>query len=253
MRSSVLSLLYGGAVFASLASLASVAGCGEDPAPVDPVPTAAEVRSYWGLNPGSCYRYRYTPAGAQIPAHGTMTILGPNTQRIAGKTVYIQSFQLDVGGEPGEFLLDADTTPGELRLLQFGEGSGPMRVTQTYDESPPLWTKLEYAADGSVDFADDVFTTQSTPRGGSGAVEHKWIVLNKADMAATPDGVKPAVKLSYSRSGIGTSFYYLVPGFGIANFTDSNNTTYQVCAARVCDASNNCTGAPSCAELMCTP
>jgi hypothetical protein len=232
-----------------------LSACGGTERPPVETPTAADARDFWGLNPESCWRYRYRTSGGTTDVFATVSIQGPDDRRIAGKTIFLQSYQPESGGQPTEYLLDVDTAPGEIRLAQLGEGSGAMRVVRTYDTEPrPLFAKLEFDAQKSVAFAEDIFTTASTPRGETAPVQHKWIVLNKADMAPTPEGMKPAIKLSYERSDLpGTAIYWLVPGYGFASFRDAANTQHDVCAARVCDSSNNCTGAPSCSGLTCSP
>lgn len=222
--------------------------CGDDPRPPEQVPTAAEVRDYYGLNAGSCWRYRTSAAGA------TVTIIGPDTQRISGRTVYIMSYQRTNGGLPIEWLLDADSEPGTILLWRIDEGRGTEGVF-TFENPAPVFAKFAYE-DGAVDFAQTTFETVSTPRGAMEAQTHRWLVLNRSAMAAKIGAnnmleTVPAVRLSYERTGKPIATYSLVPGYGFADFTDTENVSHQVCASRVCDSKNNCVGANSCAELVC--
>jgi hypothetical protein len=82
-------------------------------------------------------------------------------------------------------------------------------------------------------------------------IEHKWVVLNRMASVATSSGAASAIEMTY-KHGTKLSTYRLVPGYGMASFIDSTNTSYQVCAARVCDSSGACTGASSCANLVCS-
>jgi hypothetical protein len=233
----------------------ALAACGSDPPPVDPTPTAAQVRDFWGLNPGSCWVYRYRPSGQVTDIFASVSISGPDTVRISGKTVYVLTYQ-PAASQASEYVLDVDSTPGEIRLARTSEGSGAMRVTTTYLAEPrPLWAAFDLdAASSTLKLNDSRFTTSATPEGGGAAIDHQWVVLNEMDTAAVAGGMaQTAIKLSYTRSDAATSNWWLVPGYGMARFTDNASLDHQVCASRVCDAANNCTGAPSCTNLVCPP
>lgn len=236
--------------------LAALAACGGDPPPVVMIPTANQARDFYGLGKGSCWRYRYA-AGA-TSAFTTVSVDGPDDKRVAGKVVWVVSVQPEVGGQPTQYLLDVDTTPGKMFLAQWAEGSGAMRVTETYDTEPrPIFGTFEFDAANKIVFAKaDIMQTASTPRKMSDAdmpvpIEHKWVVLNRMANVATSSGAATAIEMTY-KHGTKLSTYRLVPGYGMASFIDSTNTSYQVCAARVCDSSGACTGASSCANLVCT-
>lgn len=226
------------------------ASCGSDPRPPVEVPSAAQSRDFLGFGAGSCWRYRFRPAGAQLDTYATVTLIGPDTQRISGRTIYIWSYQKETGGLPLEWLLDFDSEASKVILRRFDEGRGPDGVT-TYDEGAPVWMEFKFDTSKKVDFAKDIFESGAVPRGGSMTIEHTWVVLNRMAMAATPSGVVPAISMSYERTGADEASFSLVQSYGFASFTDSENILHQVCASRTCDSANNCTGADSCANLVC--
>ncbi|MCC7382663.1 MAG: hypothetical protein IT384_12580 [Deltaproteobacteria bacterium] len=232
----------------ALGILVTAAACGSDPVPPSTTPTPGQVRDFFGLNGGSCWRYRMS-SGTNVFA--TVRVTGPDTVPVSGKSVFIRAYQPPTTSQTNDTLLDVDTTPGEIRLARTAEGT-TNRVIKTYvDEPRPLWAQLKIDREQKVVLAASTFTTLSAPREDpANMVEHKWVVLNAADMATTPSGSVPAMKLSYTRSDGGTELYWLVPGFGMAKFTDTNNVDHVVCASRVCDSAGTCTGEASCDDLI---
>jgi hypothetical protein len=71
-------------------------------------------------------------------------------------------------------------------------------------------------------------------------------------MVTTSEGEAAAVTMDYRKNGI-PSTWWLVPGYGFAKFQNFDGTTYQVCAARVCDSTGACTGAPDCTNNLDCP
>lgn len=228
-----------------------VVGCGEEEKPPDPVPTAAQVRNFWGAGAESCWRYRRPSSTGGLNTFANVTIKPPNTQVISGKTVYIRSYRPDSSGAPTlEQYLDTETAP-DITLARSIEGVGVDRVVKTYEASPPLFARFEFGEGNALQFHETIFETTSTPKDGM-AENHKWVVVSTAEPVATHDGMAEAIKLNYTLGGK-TASYALVPGYGFAKFTDFDNVAHQVCAARVCDAAGVCTGVASCTsqDLTC--
>ncbi len=233
-----------------LAALATaLTGCGSDPVPPPKVPTPAEMRTYWGLNPGSCWVYKDLSG---MSAGLTTSVEGPDTVRIAGRTTYVLTQSKSSGGIPNVLLFDTDTTPGEMYLARISDGSKTPAVTDTYLTDPrPVWGLLEYDRAGALVFGvDGTFESASTPQGGSAPVAHKWTVANRAKPVATPEGMNTGLELRYSKDGALTATYDLVPNYGMARI-QLDGVEYQLCQARVCDAAGACTGAPTCAGVVC--
>ena len=249
---------------ATLAGLALATACsGEDPPPVQ-VPSPTEVRDYFALNNDSCWRYKFIRSGANLFARVDVT--GPNDTSVAGKTVYVRKFALESGGLPVEWFLNTEAD-ADVRLVRATSGRDrTTRETRRYDADPtPLFGTLEYARSGEVQLEEGArFTVETTPTLCTGEEQtcadgtlerHEWTVLG-SEAVSTPDGEQQAQKLQYvitADTGGGTANYFLVPGRGIAKFTDFDGTFYQVCDWRVCDSSGTCVGAESCAALTCTP
>lgn len=234
----------------SLTAALLLGACGSDPPPPPKVPTAAEVRTYWGLNPGSCWVYKDLTGGS---GGITSSVDGPDTVRIAGRTTYIYSRATAAApSSPDEFLIDVDTTPGTMFLARETDGTVTPRVVDTYlDEPRPQWGVFDYDSAGALElFPDNTLETASTPRGATAAIAHKWTVVSRAEMLSTPDGVKPGLLLRYFKDNVRQATYGLVPNFGIASF-EIDGTNYQVCLARVCDAAGACTGVETCAAAFC--
>lgn len=229
--------------------LALGAACGDDPPPAPKVPTAAEMRTFYGLNPGSCWVYKNLTDSSLF----TVSVDGPDTVRIAGKSVFVVTqATASAPGQPNEILLDADTTPGKLFLARYTSGIGQARMTETYLTDPrPLWGELSYVSDALVFAAGDRLESASTPQNGAMAVAHKWTVANRKEAVVKDDGSSAeAHRLLYAKDGVQLAVYDLVPGYGMAHI-QLNGTEYQVCKARVCDAMGACTGIDTCASATC--
>jgi hypothetical protein len=232
---------------ALVAALAAALGCGSDPPPPAKIPTPAEMRTYWGLNPGSCWIYK------DLSTQNTSLIVsvdGPDSVRIAGRTVYIVTYSNPAApGAADELLLDVDTTPGKMFLARSVDRTA--NKTETYLADPrPLWGELKYE-DGALVFAPTgKLESASTPRDAAAAVAHAWTVIARDRMLSTPDGVKPGLGLNYTRDGALTAVYDLVPTFGMAHL-QLHGVDHQVCKARVCDAAGTCTGIDSCTNTFC--
>lgn len=238
------------ALASALGSMLAVA-CGSDPVAPKPVATPAAVRAAYGLLPGSCWRYRYSLAGSTLYANITAT--GPDTNIVAGKTVYLLRYQLDAGGLPTEDYFDTETAP-EVRLLRHIEGSsGSTRINKRYEMDPkPLFASFKVdAMKKAILMVGDRFTTDAKPT-DLPAEQHVWSVLTSTTVpTAAPFGRRPAYRLNYTLGGTASARYDIAPDFGIANFTDLSGRAHQVCAARVCDSNGACTGAESCTNLVC--
>ena len=247
-----------GAVFVAVAGGAY--GCGEDSAPVRIEAPAPElVREAYGLGGGSCYQYQAGNLSA------TVTVDGPNTTSIVGRTVYRWSFRLQAGGLPNDWFLDTESN-GEVRLLRSVEGqTSQERTTRNYQDpgAAPLFYRVIRDFDGSALLVDSRFKTDVTPDcAGPGCPdpvpveEHEWTVQSNPDPVSTPEGEATPVELLYRRTIDGqqdTAVYSLVPGRGFARIRTFDGTVYQVCNWRYCDGEGNCTGAASCdpADLRC--
>lgn len=236
--------------------------CGSDEVPPKEVPSPAQVRSYFGINTDSCFRYAYSAGGATVYARISYT--GPNMTSIAGKTVFVRAYSKESGGLPEEWFLNTESN-GQVRLLRSTEGQGGSRITRRYETEPqPLFAELVFDKMNQPGVAvGDRFEVEATPKAciGNGdctdapTEKHTWTVLALDRMVTTPEGQVPAVELEYRvQAGADAprvSTYSLVPGKGIAKFTDFTGTLHQVCAWRTCDAAGACTGAASCNDLIC--
>jgi hypothetical protein len=226
-------------------------GCGgEDTPPPVEQPDAPAVRTAYGLNPGSCWKYRYTQTGVDLFAN--VDVAGPNDTAIAGRTVYVRSFRLEAGGLPTEDYFDTESD-SKVRLIRHVEGQGTARTTKRYEDNaePPVFAEYHFNSKKEVIMRQgDKFETLATPK-DMAEERHVWSVLSDEEQIVTPDGTKPGYKLQYTRGTSETALYYVVPEFGVANFIDFAGVTHQVCAARVCDASGACTGSDSCSNLVC--
>lgn len=221
------------------------AACSSDPPPAKMVPTAEEVRSLYGLGPGSCYRYEQL--GQRL--FSTFDIAGPNTNSIAGRTAFVRKYSQDSGGRPVEeyFATDGD---GEVRLIRLVGSDGSVKRYETNDVAP-LFAKFEYDKTDVVLQVGDRFEVTAQPK-DLPAEMHEWTVLSDSQPAVLPGGMSATgYNLQYKINGGSPTTHLVVPGFGVASFTDATGKTHQVCAARVCDAAGNCTGAESCSQLIC--
>jgi hypothetical protein len=238
------------ALIPALASVALLA-CGSDAPTTRPDPAPSAVRDFYGLGPGSCWRYRFSAQGAALFA--TASISGPNTAVVAGETVYLRTFQLDSGGRPEQHYFDTEVA-GEVRLLRHDTSdAASQRVTFRYDV-PPVLARFELDPAGKLRFLEDRIDTDTTPVEGE-PERHVWSVLGREEVS-TPAGPAEAIKLEHrlTRGAAGETSIaqaFLVPGQGFARLVDFAGTTYQVCAQRVCDSTGACTGAPDCATLAC--
>ena len=230
-------------IVAALAVAGLLCACGGTEAPPeDNKPTPAEVRTFWGLQPGSCWRYKIPTGTPGFSEFATVEISAPNDKVVAGRTVYIQTYKRDSGLED-QLYFDTESN-SEIRLARSEDGPGADRVTRVFETEPlPLFGAFRFEEDVVV-FKQDVFETTATPR-ALDAELHKWVVFAKDQDVATADGTAKAYKLRYTR-GTQTAEYFVVPGYGFAKFTDFDNKDHQVCAARVCDSAGACTGASSC-------
>lgn len=247
-------------------TLASV-GCGDSgETPQPKTVTAAEARDYYGMNPGSCWRYRR-------PDSSLVTVsIEASDAVISGYRLMKRSSVSASSSLAEEEYFDFETTPGEVRLLREVTGlSAPERSTKSYVEYRPeadregevgpgvLYFALEYDRQNVLTPKTGSYSTATTPLVASGgsimraeAETHEWTRLSEEEVA-TPDGMQTATLYNYARPGGRNARYSLVRGFGFARIQDFDNVTHQVCAARVCDAAGNCTGAASCRdeELTC--
>ncbi|MEM7678647.1 MAG: hypothetical protein AAF449_21915, partial [Myxococcota bacterium] len=196
--------------------------CGDEAAaPVpDPVVSPAALREAYGLNDGNCYRYRSAEQNA------TVTVEGPNTDAVIGRTVYRWNFQRLAGGLPDQWFFDTESD-GEIRLLRAVSGlTAADRTTRSYDDGAPVFYGLQVDRSGEPILSTRSFVTDATsscagaPCGApTEAVRHEWIVQDAEAMIATVDGPLPGIELIYRRT-IGTeqqtALYSLVPGRGFA-------------------------------------
>lgn len=234
-----------------VASLAALAACGSDPAPTPKVVTAAEMRAFWGLNPGSCWLYR---GASEVVAE----VVGPDTVAVAGRTVYVLRFRALSGGLANEYRLDADSEPGKLLLARLTEGvTAQTRVDALYQEPLPVWSTLTYDKAGALVFnAGDLIETVTTPRPTTEVPSpmpesHRVTVRDRMKAVGTSSGAASAINIAYEHGGK-TAIWNLVPNYGIALFTQ-DGIEHQVCAARLCDAQGNCTGAANCLGALACP
>jgi hypothetical protein len=243
--------LAGVGLAASVSALAALAACGSEPAPTPKVVTAAEMRAFWGLNPGSCWLYR---GDTEVVAE----VSGPDSVSVAGRTVYLLQFRSLSGGLPREYRLDADSEPGKLLLARLTEGAtAQTRVDALYQAPLPVWSTLGYDKAGAIVFnAGDLIETVTTPRATTEVPNpmseaHRVTVRDRMKTVGTSSGSASAINIAYEHGGK-TAIWNLVPGYGIALFTQ-DGVEHQVCAARTCDAQGNCTGAADCRGALACP
>jgi hypothetical protein len=229
-----------------LTALIAAGACSSDPPEEKKIPTGEEVRSLYGLGPGSCYRYKNLTNGL----FSTFDIAGPNTNSIAGRTTFVRKYSQDSGGRPVEeyFATDGD---GEVRLIRLVDSAGMVKRYET-DDVAPLFAKFAFnTKNEAIMKTGDRFLVNAQPK-DMDAEMHEWTVLSDSGEAVLPDGMTATgYSLQYKINGGSTTTWSIVPDFGVASFTDTTGKIHQVCAARVCDAVGNCTGAESCSQLIC--
>lgn len=218
------------------------ASCGSDAPPDKKVATGEQARAHMGIVPSSCWRYRI-PAG-RTNTFATLSIRGPDERPIAGRAVYIRQYVSASGNDFREEYFDFGEAP-KMKLARSIDGRGAAAIVKTYDAEPlPLYGSFDFDAMNALKFDDQVYQTTSTPMGGM-AEDHKWTVLAEDEQVVLHDGsAASAFKLSYQVAGK-TAFYWLVPGYGFAKFTDLNSQDHQVCAACVADTPGGCS------EMQC--
>lgn len=211
-----------------------------------PVPAGDVVRSMYGLNPGSCYRYEQL--GKNLFA--TFDISGPNTNSIAGRTVYVRKYSLDAGGRPVEEYFATDDN-GEIRLIRKVDNMGNVSRYEM-DATAPLFAKFVYnTKNEALMKTGDRFEVTAMPK-DMPAEDHEWTVTSDAKMIAVLNGEqKVGYDLQYRINSGTASKWQIVPDFGVASFTDFEGTTHQVCDAYVCDSTGTCTGEHDCMHLAC--
>ncbi|MCB9654541.1 MAG: hypothetical protein H6729_10485 [Deltaproteobacteria bacterium] len=242
-----------------------VAGCASlDPPPEAEVPTAAEVRNFFGLLPGSAWRYRRATGGTAL-----VHVTGPDAASIAGKSAYVRRVRLQESDTTEEaWFFDGDSE-GTLRILRMTEvdagADGLTLVTRRFEHDPiPEVAKLTYNADDGAPMInagarlDTVSIAKlCTEQCTDGETEtHRWSVLNPGE-ALLPEGFEgygsATVRMSYQRMGdhpVSATFEF-VPGFGLVRFSDFSGTDYLLCAAYVCPQEDaGCLGDET---LTCTP
>jgi hypothetical protein len=213
---------------------------GDDTKKEIPKPSEAEVRAYMGMVPGNCWRYRLDDG-----TFANVSISGPDDRPIAGRSVYTRSYRTDAGNKRIEELFVFSSAP-KMELARRIEGQGASAVTKTYDTDPlPLFGELAFDAmdKTKIVFASNTFKTTSTPK-DLAAEDHTWTVVGRSLRVALHDGTvtSTAIDLSY-RLGNEVASFGLVPGYGLATFTDFENRSHQVCAACVSDTPGGCTPA----------
>lgn len=260
--------LQGRPVFALLGLLAvSAFGCGDSgETPMQKTVTAAEARDYYGMNAGSCYRYRLPDSSfvnVTIEANDNLAL----TQYKTMKRSYVGA----ASSLAEEQYFDFETTPGEVRLLREVTGfTSAERSTKTFVEYRPeadregevgpgvLVLALEYDRQNVFGLVPAPYVTATTPIVSAGgttmrveAESHEWSRLG-TEPVTLPDGTMATADLyNWARPGGLNARYALVPGFGFTRIQDFSNVAHQLCAARVCKADGTCTGAASCQELNC--
>ncbi len=237
-----------------------LAACGGEEAPPRPKPSAEQVRDYYGLNSGSCWRYKYQRAGATLFTDATLS--GPNATSIAGRTVYVRAVRQQSSTSVDEWFLDAEKD-AEIRLVRSTFGNGAGRTTSRYENSSPLFARLEFDRTQQVALnVGDRFESDVVPSvcvGSSDCADgpaerHEWAVLKADEMVMTADGPLTGYLLEYriiTDTERKTARYTLVPGRGFLRFTDFDGTFYDLCAYRACDSAGACVGAMSCNDLAC--
>jgi len=189
-----------------------------------------------GLVARNCWRYKLNGSRTYL----NMSVSGPNTIAIAGRSLYLRSSLSDSGDYSKEEYYDV-ATERELQIARVIDDRGRQAVVRTYEqERGPLIGRFDYDAMNQVQFAESVFTTTTTPAGMAQEV-HKWMVVNTQTMGTTHDGMNErAIELAGQR-GMEVSRYKLVPGYGYTSFTTPMGNTYQVCDACVSDTDEGCT------------
>ena len=113
-------------------------------------------------------------------------------------------------------------------------------------EKDNLNNTIQFDASGSYENTVTEEICDTTGAGCETSEEgHRWLVVSRAATAETPMGEQTGFSLQYDAHGL-TRRFTLVPDFGFTNLTDELGVSYQVCAARVCDAAGTCTGASAC-------
>lgn len=239
----------------------ATSGCGDEESGARSQPTPAEIRRFFGLHAGSCWRYRYQALNATLFAQAQ--IEGPNTAAVVGEVVYVRTFRRDSGGLADEWYLDTEKDRS-IRLFRSVEGpSASERVTHRYGidaAMPPLFGAFRYGLDREIEFEDAIYATDTTPEVCapecvSGREEaHTWSVSPDPALVSTPEGEQSALQLEYRIQGDRdeTTRYFLVPDLGFARWIDRDGTPYQLCDMRVCDEAGVCRGAESCDALTCS-
>ncbi len=234
----------------ALAMLAPSACGGSDPANDKPKPDSRAMRSFLGLTPGSCLTYSFEESSTR--GYATVGISGPNDAVVAGATVYVHDYQRAGLGGGIKTYLDAETN-GEVRIRRATKGAGAELDDRRYDADPkPLFAALDLKS-GEVIYPERAFEVTSTPKvpDGNGFKEgtpelHRWVIQAEDEEVATTDGPQKAIRLGYTR-GDELALYWLVPGYGFAQFSDFDGRTHSVCDARICDADGqNCKGPEKC-------
>jgi hypothetical protein len=252
-----------GLLVAGLGSAGALSACGDEPLPTEPVPTADEVRTYFGLTAGSCVAYRF--GAGRSPA--TSQVQGPDTAVVAGRTVFRRTFSLPSGGFADEQFFEP-REDGELRLLRFDtsvEQSGSTeRQSKRYpDDEAPLFARLGYDDDMQprLEQGDrfEVTTTPTMQRVGEPRTERHQVVVQRTDVDVSfvpyTDASDTGVDLIYTRQ-VGTEAEVntqltVLPGRGIVQIVEGGRT-YVACDLRACDAAGeNCVGADACTQMSC--
>lgn len=237
--------------------------CSGSTIPEETFPSSSEVRTFYGLTPGSCTVFN-VPA---INSVATLEVKGPNTISVAGETLYDQELTLQSSARVFQRQFSADER-GEVRLVRSATGRGSEQITTRYESvASPVFLRLVYDRNEVVELTPGArFEVETTPeRCGqminngesceSGVAErHVWQVFEEMTSIDTPDGPMDAFQLLYRRT-IGTETdearYQIVPGRGIVGFTDFDNNIYNICAWKTCDDSGACNVETPCAELQC--
>ena len=232
--------------FYRIFTLASVflLACDPPAPPEEAVPSGDEIRQFMGLVDGNCWRYRRSGTRTYL----NMSVSGPNTIAVAGRSLYVREWLSDSGDAAREEYFDL-STPSELRIAREKDGRGTMAEIRSYTEDPlPLVGKFQYGDEMmAVEFAESIFKTFATPMDLM-AEDHQWTVINTEASAVTHDGMmKTAIELS-SQRGSAISRFTLVPGYGYTKFTDTSGQTYQICDACIGSVDGECTET-QCREL----
>lgn len=246
-------------------------------------PEPAALRSFYGLQPGSCYRYTYLDG--DLRRYMTERVTGPETLP-NGSKVYQRERRYDAGGLSEISAFDTNTEPGKIRLMRrFAGRSSAERQIIDYDAAPPTVFGLRYNLRGKLELIDsNRFSTVVTPKicktgdqypncPNGEAEQHDWILLSENQKVSVPGSKDDDSVVSAAEAGGGSSstkeveayrFQYrhrvgssdetqsfsLVPNAGPALMVEGS-VSYRVCAWRVCDEDGSCKGASSCDALRC--